>query len=177
MHFSGVRKIGTGVVLAAAVTLAVAACSGEEKVDPNKPFTIGGGSQVAGFTPTPTAGHPIPKPTPTRSLEQPTPTTGEGTPPPTSGDGGRGRELVQNAGCIACHAIPGLSNAAVGPNLAGIGARAGTRKPGMSADAYLRESTQQPGAFVVQGFQNIMPPGLVQGADLDAVVAYLLTLK
>src|SRR5881409_559822 len=43
------------------------------------------------------------------------------------------------------------------PDLAGIGARAGKTKPGMSAKQYILESLLQPGAYVVEGYPNIMP--------------------
>ena len=82
-------------------------------------------------------------------------------------------------GCAVCHTIgqPGTR----APDLQGIGARAGTRRPGMSAKAYLIESLINPQEFLVPGFPPIMPPankppvGLNQ-AEMAAVVAFLQSL-
>src|ERR671915_357649 len=69
-------------------------------------------------------------------------------------------ERVYNGagGCTACH---GLGTRA--PNLladhAGqgqIGARCGTRTPGVDCKTYLYESMTTPGAYLVAGFENIM---------------------
>ena len=80
-------------------------------------------------------------------------------------------------GCTTCH---GLGTRA--PNLltdfqgqGTIGARCGSRKPGMDCKAYLYESLTNPGAFVVPGFENIMPD-MRRQLPLDqiwAVIAYL----
>jgi len=70
-------------------------------------------------------------------------------------------ERVYNGagGCTACH---GLGTRA--PNLltdhagqGAIGARCGDREPGKDCKAYLWESMTQPGAYLVDGFENIMP--------------------
>jgi cytochrome c oxidase subunit II len=71
-----------------------------------------------------------------------------------------GERIYNGAGgCTACH---GLGTRA--PNLltdqggAGqIGARCGSRKPGMDCKTYLHESMVNPGAYVVSGFEPIMP--------------------
>src|SRR5438128_2578255 len=62
-------------------------------------------------------------------------------------------------GCPTCH---GLGTRA--PNLltdekgqGPIGARCGKREPGKSCKQYLYESLDQPGAYVVEGYQPIMP--------------------
>ena len=66
---------------------------------------------------------------------------------PTSGDAARGEALYKKTsigassapGCITCHSLePGIQ--LVGPSHAGIGAIAGTRVEGQSAEAYLKES-------------------------------------
>jgi mono/diheme cytochrome c family protein len=77
--------------------------------------------------------------------------------------------------CSTCHEIGAVKR---GPDLAGVGARAATRKPGMSAKAYLIESLLHPDAFVVAGFPNIMPhidkpPISLNRSELAAVVAFL----
>ncbi len=80
--------------------------------------------------------------------------------------------------CATCH---GIGRAGRGPDLAGVGGRAGTRKPGTSAKAYLVESLLTPSAFVVQGFPDIMPridraPIGLNRSELWATVAYLESL-
>ena len=80
-------------------------------------------------------------------------------------------------GCAACH---GLGTRA--PNLltdekgtGQIGARCGKREPGKSCKQYLFESLDQPAAFVVPGYQPIMPriTKLVPVEQAWALVAYL----
>ena len=77
--------------------------------------------------------------------------------------------------CTTCHA---MGRAGRGPDLAGVGARAGTRKPGMAAKAYLVESLLEPSAYIVQGFPNIMPhinrpPIGLNRSEVWAVVSFL----
>jgi mono/diheme cytochrome c family protein len=80
-------------------------------------------------------------------------------------------------GCTTCH---GLGTRA--PNLltdekgAGpIGARCGKREPGKSCKAYLYEALTQPGAFVVTGYEPIMPDmsRTLSPQQIWAVVAFL----
>ena len=89
-----------------------------------------------------------------------------------------GEKIYNGAGgCTACH---GLGTRA--PNLltdfkgeGAIGARCGTRKPSMSCKAYLYESLTQPQAYIVQGFDPIMPDMRKQLSDdqIWAAVAFL----
>jgi mono/diheme cytochrome c family protein len=77
--------------------------------------------------------------------------------------------------CTTCH---GIGRAGRGPDLAGVGARAGSRKPGMKASAYLIESLLTPSAYVVEGFPNIMPvinkpPIGLNRSEIWAAVAFL----
>jgi cytochrome c2 len=66
-----------------------------------------------------------------------------------------GEKIFREKGqCTTCH---GIGRAGRGPDLAGVGGRAGSRKPGTKASAYLVESLLNPSAFVVPGFPNIMP--------------------
>jgi mono/diheme cytochrome c family protein len=80
-------------------------------------------------------------------------------------------------GCTTCH---GLGTRA--PNLltdekgAGpIGARCGRREPGKSCKAYLHEALTQPGAFVVTGYEPIMPDmsRTLSPQQIWAVIAFL----
>ncbi len=92
---------------------------------------------------------------------------------------GAGEKLFREKGqCTTCH---GIGRAGRGPDLAGVGARAGTRRPGTKATAYIVESLLKPGAFVVEGFPNIMPdvsrpPIGLNRSELWATTAYLQSL-
>src|SRR2546427_13122270 len=67
-----------------------------------------------------------------------------------------GEEIFKTKGtCEICHRIGQAGTRA--PDLAGVGSRAATRKPGMTVKAYLSESLIQPGAFIVPGYPPIMP--------------------
>lgn len=83
-----------------------------------------------------------------------------------------GEELFEGAGgCVACH---GLGTRA--PQLRGeIGRRCGERRPELSCKEYLHESLVDPGAYVVEGFQPIMPSAQAQlsGGQVWALVAFL----
>lgn len=93
----------------------------------------------------------------------------------------RGRQVYGEAGCATCHE-PGLQNLwrPVGPPLDHIGTVAQSRRPGVPAGEYLRQSIVDPGAFVVPGYPDSMPRGLadrISGPDLDALIAYLESLR
>lgn len=81
--------------------------------------------------------------------------------------------------CAACHATqPGV--ALVGPSLGGIASIAATRIEGMASEAYIVNAIMRPDDFIVPGYQNLMPNTFgktLSGEDLDALVAYLLTLE
>ena len=61
--------------------------------------------------------------------------------------------------------------------MSNIAERAGERKPPLSADEYMAESILDPGAFVVEGFDPLMPSivGLTD-QDVADLIAYLKTL-
>jgi cytochrome c2 len=103
---------------------------------------------------------------------------------PASGNADRGKTLVSDKQCITCHkisAIPASASATIGPPLDGIGNTAATRKSGMAADAYIRESIKDPNAFIVPGFPGPPSPMIlpvpVNDNETNDIVAYLLTLK
>jgi mono/diheme cytochrome c family protein len=104
--------------------------------------------------------------------------TGDVTPEALAAAG----ERIYNGagGCTACH---GLGTRA--PNLltdhggqGAIGARCGSRRPGMDCKSYLYEAMTNPGAFVIPGFENIMPDVRRQLADdqIWATIAFLQSL-
>ncbi|MFQ5825951.1 MAG: c-type cytochrome [Dehalococcoidia bacterium] len=93
----------------------------------------------------------------------------------------RGKALFQNpaAGCNRCHTIAGRGGTR-GPDLTEVGNRAGTRKPGMSADEYLWESITNPKAFVVPDYSPLMRTDFAKRlskTQINDLIAYLKTLK
>ncbi|HXG02862.1 MAG TPA: c-type cytochrome [Candidatus Binatia bacterium] len=91
-----------------------------------------------------------------------------------------GEEIFKTKGtCEVCHRIGQKGTRA--PDLAGIGGRAGTRKPGTSGKAYLIESLVNPNAYVVEGYPPIMPavdrpPIGLNRSEVWALTAYLQSL-
>ncbi len=98
----------------------------------------------------------------------------------------RGEDLFKaaairgGAGCRVCHSLR-EGDDGVGPSLAGVGARAAERIPGVSAEEYLQQSILDPDQYVVEGF----PSGQMRAdtgesltdVELNDLVAYLLTLR
>src|SRR5689334_21142156 len=91
-----------------------------------------------------------------------------------------GEEIFHTKGtCEICHRIGQKGTRA--PDLAGVGARAGKTKPGMSAKAYIIESLLQPDAYIVEGYPNIMPhvdkpPIALNRSEVWALTAFLESL-
>ena len=91
-----------------------------------------------------------------------------------------GEEIFKTKGtCEICHRIGQKGTRA--PDLAGIGARAATRKAGMSAKQYLIESLLEPSAYLVLGYPPIMPkvdrpPIGLNRSELWALTAFLESL-
>jgi mono/diheme cytochrome c family protein len=91
-----------------------------------------------------------------------------------------GEQIFEGKGtCTICHRIGQVGARA--PDLAGVGGRAAARRPGVSATAYLVGSLLDPGAYLLEGFPNIMPkvdrpPIGLNRSELWAVVAFLESL-
>lgn len=89
----------------------------------------------------------------------------------------RGERIFRQQ-CASCHAIePDV--AIVGPSLAGIGTTAGQRIEGMSAPEYLEQAILDPNAYVVAGYESLMPTNFerrLNDRELEALIAYLLVL-
>lgn len=96
-------------------------------------------------------------------------------------------DVFNSAGCVACHAIKGVGggNSTVGPHLYMTGALAATRRPGDSAEAYIRDSILHPNAFIMPNCptgacpSDIMPQTFadtLSPEDLDTIVSYLAAL-
>ena len=92
-----------------------------------------------------------------------------------------GQEIFEGKGlCTTCHTL-GKSGALRFPDLAGIGARAASRKPGLRDVDYLAESIYDPNLYVVPGFNPGMPvinkpPIGLSDQEILAVIAYLQSL-
>lgn len=97
-----------------------------------------------------------------------------------------GETLVRERGCLACHTIePGfeVKGHGRGPNLANIAARRADGVPGGPGALvdYLVQSLYEPGAYLVEGYANIMPvstrpPARLSYEEVVAVVDYLQSL-
>lgn len=106
---------------------------------------------------------------------------GAATAPPTatlSPEQFAGKKVFET-NCGACHStLP--DTVIVGPSLAGIATRAETRVPGQDGRTYLYAAILQPADFLVEGYDDLMPASFgkqLTGEELDAVVAYLMTLE
>ena len=105
-----------------------------------------------------------------------TTTTGAAGTNPTAGDLVQvGRNLFYAKGCASCHVT-----VQVGPTLANLKDRAATTRQGYSAEKYIRESVLAPNAFKADASGGSLSSGMpslpVNATELDALVAYLLTL-
>lgn len=91
-----------------------------------------------------------------------------------------GKAVFINGGCTACHKVASVPGAVgtVGPELDGLMQRAGSRVPGMDADAYIRQSIEDPNAFTVEGYLKVMPPVRATFSDqqYEDLIAFLKTL-
>lgn len=87
----------------------------------------------------------------------------------------RGEELFLSIGCNACHSLDqGVK--LVGPSLSGVARNAATRTA-LSADDYLRQSIQDPSAFIVPEYPDSMVIRAVTQSEVDDLVAYLKTIE
>jgi cytochrome c oxidase subunit 2 len=90
----------------------------------------------------------------------------------------KGEKLVKDLGCTGCHSLAGEKMA--GTTFKGIFERETALADGAKVkadEAYLKESLTNPKAKVVQGFAPTMPPYMLNEEDMNAVVAYLKTVK
>ncbi len=108
-----------------------------------------------------------------------TPSSGEITVGKTPAERGEAVFFDSSSTCILCHAIDGQGGTR-GPDLSRVASIAGDRVAGLSAEDYLRQSILDPKAYVVDGFDPIMPESVVNvlGEDnFQDIVAFLLTLE
>ncbi len=111
--------------------------------------------------------------------------TGCATAPSISGNAKRGAQLFTQGQedtppCSICHhTVTGQYGFSIGPNLAGVVERAGTRVVVMTAAEYLRQSIVEPHRYVVSGYRDIMYPDYrthLTEQNIQDLIAYLLTL-
>ena len=102
--------------------------------------------------------------------------------PITNGHGAAAPEGVPAAfvtTCGICHTVADAgTTGTIGPELSAIGSIAGTRT-NLSAEEYIRQSIEEPTAFIAPEYTPLMTAGLkdVLGDDFEDVVAYLLSLQ
>lgn len=120
------------------------------------------------------------------SQPEPLPPLGVIVPIVGEGDGAAAPEGVPASfvtTCGICHTVADAGTSGViGPELTNIGAIAATERAnstGLSAEEYIRESIEDPGAYISPGYTPLMTAGLkdVLGDDYEAVIAYLLSLQ
>jgi len=91
-----------------------------------------------------------------------------------------GEDVFERSGCVSCHTIQGVSSATIGPELTHVGSYAEQRRPGLAVEDYIRQSILDPNAYVVPGYQPVMPSGLasmISDEDFEALIVYLVSLK
>jgi mono/diheme cytochrome c family protein len=103
-----------------------------------------------------------------------------------SADAAAGEKLFASAvigtqaGCITCHSLT-PDEVIVGPSMAGIASRAGSRVSGQSAEEYLRDSILNPDAYLVETFPAGTMPQVwgdeLSDEQVDQLIAYLMTLE
>ncbi len=89
-----------------------------------------------------------------------------------------GKKVFAQRGCAGCHSVDGSRR--VGPSLKGLWRRNERLADGSEVlvdDEYLRESLVKPGAKIVAGFPNVMPPVVLGERDLAGLAAYLQSLS
>ena len=126
---------------------------------------------TACFNPGPTV---VAQPGPLPPLGMIVPITGEGGP---AAPEGVPESFVTT--CGICHTVADAgTTGTIGPELSNIGTVAATRTS-LSAEEYIRQSIEDPAAFIAPDYTPLMTAGLndVLGDDYEAVVAYLVNLK
>ena len=88
-----------------------------------------------------------------------------------------GQQIFTAAGCAGCHTFgPANSSGTIGPKLDQLKTEAANMEKGKTADEYIRESLEDPSAFIVKGFPNAMPSfkGRLTDAQIKALIDFLL---
>ena len=94
------------------------------------------------------------------------------------GSEGRGRQIVQSLGCVACHSDDGTTR--IGPTWRG---SFGTQRNLVNGetlnidDAYIKKSIMNPSIQIAAGFASVMPAYNLSEEELDAIVEYMKNLS
>jgi cytochrome c oxidase subunit II len=93
----------------------------------------------------------------------------------------QGRKLFDDKGCLACHTVTkeDKKTAGIGPGLWGEWGETEKLASGQSIkfdENYVRESIVKPGAKIVAGYDDVMPPIPLEEREMLAIIAYLQSL-
>lgn len=91
-----------------------------------------------------------------------------------------GEKLYRTKACVTCHSVDGSANQ--GPTWKGLFGGSENLNDGSSVNVdenYVRESILSPTAKIAAGYQAIMPTyqGILKDREIDAIIAYMKTLK
>ena len=151
------KRVYLLIVVSIATLFVIAACS-EEAIPTQEPVEF-----------SPTAATSVDRPDNSEKDTEPA----EEAPVAVAGDAKAGQNLFIN--CGVCHSTG--DDKVVGPGLAGVYARAGSRTS-LDADAYIEQSIREPSTFLVDGFDALMPSfDYFSDEDVRNVIAYLKTLE
>ena len=116
---------------------------------------------------------PAPEPSPTPApVDTPTPA------PPSASLINKGMQTAEINGCLGCHTTDGREN--IGPTWRGLYGKTEILEdigPVVVDEAYLRRAIMDPFAEIVSGFQSLMPEPDLAPDEVDAIIAYITTLK
>jgi cytochrome c2 len=139
-------------------------------------MTLAGLSLIAGLT-----GCPAQETEQTRTTSEATSSPSAATPLALVGKPENGAKVFMAKTCQTCHIISSVKGAVgnIGPKLDGVATRAATRVTGLDAAAYLRQSIENPTAYVVEKYQPLMPSlrTTMSDQEFSDLIAFLLTLK
>ena len=91
---------------------------------------------------------------------------------------GRGKQIVQSLGCVACHSDTGASG--IGPTWQN---SFGSQRNFVSGEsinidgAYIKESIVNPNTKIAAGFASVMPTYNLSEDELNAIVEYIKILS
>lgn len=92
--------------------------------------------------------------------------------PQAPGDPQAGEQLFASKGCGGCHAFePAGTSAETGPPLDDLASLA--EGAGQPVEEFTRQSIESPGAYVEEGYQDIMPDWSGTDEELNDLVAFL----
>jgi mono/diheme cytochrome c family protein len=117
------------------------------------------------------------------NAEKPKPEKPKGGGAELTGAAAEGQEVFSDNGCGGCHALSGREG--TGPGLGGVynsNVRLTNHTSVRATTEYLKKSINTPDSDVVDGYDSgimttAVPPNSLSAADVDALVAYIKTLK